>query len=455
MNKSFSTALLKRLFSAARRFGRLNPSRLTGRIPRLGCGPGLLVAAGLLLAPAVTAQTNTVRPRPANRWLLVVDTSSAMGRRAEAVKQIVAMLLLTGVKGQMHAGDTLGVWTYNEALYAGRFPLQGWLPENSRPIARRVFEFLDVQTYEKRDRLDKVLPEVDRLVTNSDFITVILITDGSENLTGTPFDDKINSTYRAWKQQQDKAQMPFVTLLRAKHGKYTDYSVNTPPWPMDLPPLPPELEVARDQAPKPAKRPEQVKPAPVPPLIIRGKKPEPAQTQSPAGPPAAAPRPVASPELSAAEKLKEIASEPQPGPSSPANLETGSPVSTPQPIAASGPAPVPTGALELVEGPGPPAAKPKEVTAAPEPDRSVASAGPVPAASAFSNSVASPSPTAGAPAQTAVAIPSESFLSRNLVWIGGLFLAGVAFGLVILLLRRSRPAARASLITRSLNRDKE
>src|SRR5512143_1888884 len=87
-----------------------------------------VVLAGLLLAaaPRVFAQTNAAPSRPANRWLLIVETSRSMERRAQAAQQMVNTLLLTGMNGQMHAGDTVGVWIYNDELYARGFELQTW-----------------------------------------------------------------------------------------------------------------------------------------------------------------------------------------------------------------------------------------------------------------------------------------------------------------------------------------
>ena len=85
---------------------------------------GLLLVA--LLAPCpLRAQTNTARALPpSNRCLLIVETSRSMQRRAEAVLKAVQDLLTSGLNGQLRQGDTLGLWTFNDDLYTGRFPLQ-------------------------------------------------------------------------------------------------------------------------------------------------------------------------------------------------------------------------------------------------------------------------------------------------------------------------------------------
>ena len=67
---------------------------------------------------------------------------------------------------------------------------------------------------------------------------------------------------------------------RARNGTITDYAVNMPPWPFDMPPLPPELlavktnnEIAQQEKTKPHI-------TYLPPLILSGKKPETATTQA-------------------------------------------------------------------------------------------------------------------------------------------------------------------------------
>ena len=198
---------------------------------------GLLLAAAL--APCqVRAQTNTAKAAPSSqRWLLIVETSHSMQRRADAVLQTVQDLLRSGLNGQLRQGDTLGIWTFNEGLYAGRFPLQTWSPEAQRDIASRALAFVKAQKYEKQANFGKVLPALDRVIKGSAHITVILISSGDDKMRGTPFDSRINEFYQKWHDQQQKARMPFVTVLRARAGQLADYTLNTPPWPTQLPRL--------------------------------------------------------------------------------------------------------------------------------------------------------------------------------------------------------------------------
>lgn len=238
---------------------------------------GLMACVALFILPlGGTAEAQVTNTAPSNRWLLIMQTSRSMQSRAEAGRRLIANLVASEMNGQAHAGDTLGLWTFNDELHTV-FPLQELTGKNGSQVAGRIYQFLSAQKNEKDSNPEKVSPELLEVVKDSDFITIILVTDGSRGRLGTPFDDRIQSSYREWSAQQQQNQMPFVTVLRAKAGKFTDFLVNTPPFPLELPELPEELQKLRIAAEKkPEQKPEQPKPAPVtlPPLIISGKKPE-------------------------------------------------------------------------------------------------------------------------------------------------------------------------------------
>src|SRR5438094_8071016 len=129
------------------------------------------------------AQTNT--SPPGNRYLFVVETSRSMQSRSEGTLRAVQQLLNSGMGGQLRRGDTLGVWTYNDTLFAGKFRLQLWSPETHASTVANVVGFLQQQTYEKNGRLEKVLPALDRVIKDSPFLTIILVSGGEQEIHGT------------------------------------------------------------------------------------------------------------------------------------------------------------------------------------------------------------------------------------------------------------------------------
>ena len=361
-----------------------------GTLARLG-GLGwlcLLCAVGpqkLFSAPAPATH------RPPNRWLLIVETSRAMQPRAEAVAQIAGNLALSGMNGQVRPGDTLGLWTFNAGLHRGEFPLQTWTADNTKAVAESVALFLARQKFEGRPSRSQVFPAMNGVISNSEFITVILISSGGETFSGTPFDKAINEIHQQWQSQQEKAHQPFLTMLRAQGGRITDFEVGRPPGPLEFPPLPPELQVADPVTETPpVPKPAATLPTPiVPNLIVHGKKPEP---------------------------VAEIISNPPPV----IVLATNVPASVE--VKTNPPASVISKATNAVPAATNPAA------------------------------VALPS---GPSTNLAVTAATESSVNEKTLWVAGVVAAGAAVGLVWVLARRSRSQTRVSLITRSLDRDKK
>jgi hypothetical protein len=456
--------------------------------------------AGLLAVVAVApcqlwAQTKTAKPAPpSDRCLLIVETSKPMKQRSETVLGAVRGLLTSGLNDQLRDGSTLGVWTYNEDLYAGRFPLQTWSSSARKDITQRTLAFLKGQKYEKQANFHKVAPALGRVIKDSELITVVLISSGDHEVRGTPFDDQINTAYRRWSSQQQQARMPFVTVFCARNGQIANYVVNTPPWPLEMPRLPPETksaEVVREKLVEAVRKPQT---SSVPPLIISGKKPQPEQGPTPKPEPVIA-KPEAPPTVATAASTSEPAMVKPPGPTAPpaeiaktesAPAVTEKPATEPAPKPSLAPKPAPEPKAESVNAPAakpveptpsksepalpPPAPEPKPEPASleqptPSPAREV-KIEPVPAPPATpagspettgnttgaASALSRPSPLPVPPAQTATAVPDGTLASHKTIWVAGLVLAVVAVGFTILLLRRSRAATGASLITRSLER---
>ena len=438
--------------------------------------------AGLLCLAALTpctllAQTGTAKAtRPSNRCLLVVETSRSMQRRSDGVIQAVQDMLKSGLAGQLRPGDTLGVWTFNDSLYAGRFPLQTWSLEAQQGIALRTIAFLKAQKYEKQASFDKVLPALSRLIKDSPLLTIILVSSGDEQFHGTAFDAQINEFYQKWQDVQQKAKLPFVTVLRAQDGRLADFTVNTPPWPAQMPRLPQEVQgadTAQTQVPKAART---SPPPTAQPLIFSGNKTQP--TEAPAskleavGAAVQAPAPA----TEAPSTNKSVTGEPLVSPPTPAQTAKAAtaPVDLEKPSAGQSPGPAPAPLpipetkpvaepkVDIVKGPEmkPVAPAPLKVEAAPvlvtpaprptpaptaTPDESVGTAAtrPVPA---------DPPIVPAPPVQTATATPAGTLVGWPFIWIAGLGLAVAAIGIVFLLRRRSHATSGASLITQSFER---
>ncbi len=259
-----------------KRMGAIKNSRLWGYsichllLGLLALSPGFTPTE----APAQTNFGAIVSGPRENRWLLIVETSRAMKPRAEGTLQSVKQALSTGMHGQLSRGDSIGVWTFNEQLYTGRFPLQDWVPDHKDGVIDRVSKFLQEQKYEKRASLGSVMPTLGNVVKNSPFITIVLVSAGKDDLHGSPFDTEINQAYARWRTSQEKARMPLVTVLRAQRGKFIYHSVSPAPTDIALSELPSEPPPPKTPPKRPAVMVTQKTPQTVlPPLIVSGKKP--------------------------------------------------------------------------------------------------------------------------------------------------------------------------------------
>jgi hypothetical protein len=174
--------------------------------------------------PSASAQAP---PQTENRFLFIINTSSAMRRMTNGIQQAVLGLLQSDLQGQMRDGDTFGIWTYDDQLHTG-FPKQVWSKQNQNAIIGSASNYLAQSRYQNRPRLDKVLPAARQLIAQSRVITLIFVFDGSEAMQGTGFDKDINDLHNEFGREVRAENLPFVTVLSARDGKVFDYRVRTP-----------------------------------------------------------------------------------------------------------------------------------------------------------------------------------------------------------------------------------
>lgn len=374
-----------------------------------------LIAA--LLAPALAtvraaepAPVTSSRPQPA-RWLLVVDTSAAMTRRAEAVEGAVGELLVSGMNGQMQPGDELGVWTFDKELHTGELPRQVWDPGHSNRFAGTVVNFLKSRVYRDAAHLETVLNILPRLVGQSDRLTVVLLSDGAEKMSGTPFDGPINAAYAEHQAELLHTRLPLATVLRSYHGRFIGHGVSFTPWPLEYPAFPGETKPVASAMPPVEST--AAKPAPAAqPIIIKG--------------------PEKLPELAAHTPVAKVE------PVAPLPLATAQPVPVVQPVE-----PVPTPPVAAPE----PA--PTNEPAATIPASATPPANPAAATAPTVVPVATPAPTptvAVAPAPVAGTIAARKW--PLILGIGFMWIAVIV---ALILARRARRANASSLITRSFD----
>jgi len=192
---------------------------------------------GMFLAPAARAQS--ARPKMDNRFLFIFDTASNMKRCLPGVQKALNEILAADTNGLLSPGDSLGVWTFDQQLHAGQFPLQRWQSDNAAMITASIAAFIGKQNYTKTTRFDAFLPSLNQLVSGSKRLTVLIFCDGQGEIQGTPYDVGINRVFKERQKERQKARQPIVIGLRSQHGQYAGCIISFPPQPVSLPDFPP------------------------------------------------------------------------------------------------------------------------------------------------------------------------------------------------------------------------
>jgi hypothetical protein len=135
----------------------------------------------------------------------------------------------------MKEGDTYGIWTFDQTLNTG-FSMQRWSP-NAPTNGLRAGQFIGQQKFDKPSSIQAGVRPLPALLAGSDHITIILISDGSEPVKGTPFDLEINGLFQQYFAELKDAKLPFVTILSSSFGKIWGYAVNSSIGPIQTPQL--------------------------------------------------------------------------------------------------------------------------------------------------------------------------------------------------------------------------
>ena len=390
---------------------------------------------------------------------------------ANAVLPCVLELLDSDMKGELRQGDTLGLWTYNDKLRP-EYPMQIWSKADKNQIMEGMAAWLTGAHYEKRPHFDKVMPALNQIITNSERLTVILISDGADLIRGTPFDKDINNLQKKYAREVRAAHVPFVLVLAARDGAVFDYTINYPGLiaiphtanpekpvvtnvPVAVAVLPPVTNVPV----KPRQRssiimsshtnaapatPLAVAPVPVPPPVVTTPAPPPAVASVPA-PPVSQPAPA--PPVVSAPLAQPAIVPPAPTP----------PQVVPAPIQSAPPAVAQQKPMPASETPIP-QAPPAKVTANDSTSISPVAAPlnetpPIQASPASLPPHDQNPPPASVPRQNppvANIVPSAT--TQFSLMVIAFSLLTIAVVLVIFLLRRSRRPPQSSLITQSIDR---
>ncbi len=208
----------------------------------------LLLALTCLPCRDAGAQIPTGEGGPFYRYLILVDSSSAMGRRKAATAKSLGELIYGGFDGQIQAGDTVGIWTFGQELNPGAFPTFRWAPNLRTTFAAQAVNFIDKLKHSRRSDLDKAVKEAVKATRISKEITIFIFSDGNEVLYGTPYDLDVSTVYLLHREELAAEKKPFVTSLAARGGKIRAWAVDSGGGQVSVP----RIEEEKSEPTKPA-----------------------------------------------------------------------------------------------------------------------------------------------------------------------------------------------------------
>ena len=180
----------------------------------------VVLQIGWTMLQAAEAASPEGRPRA----LFLIDTSRSMAGHKLDIAEAVVSRVRAGLDGELRAGDVFNVWTFGQTLATNRYSPFAWSPmsETARhPLSEALLE----QPFGGEARLDAALKAAVDLAAASDSLTVVLLTDGTASVAGTPFDSQINSAYRKIKNREDTASALVMTTFLARDRQMLAWSV--------------------------------------------------------------------------------------------------------------------------------------------------------------------------------------------------------------------------------------
>jgi len=224
---------------------------------------GLLVVFFL----AASASAQPAEHHQPGRFLFIFETSPTLKRSLPSVEKSLEAIFTNRLPGELRAGDEIGVWTMDDKLHTGQFPLTTWVPSNAVAFSTGLKNFLEKQSFRQNGNFAQLTTSLNNVAENSERLTVFIFCDGQTGISGTPFDDGVRNIFKESAAGQKKLRQPFIVVLRAQLGKFIACAVTLPPNRLNVPEFPP-LPVK----PPPVVVPVVVTPAPVvkplPPVVV-------------------------------------------------------------------------------------------------------------------------------------------------------------------------------------------
>ena len=177
----------------------------------------IMVALAICFVPHVDSAETP--PRAQHNFLFVIDSSISMEPRKAAAIKWVREAIASRFDGQIEAGDSIDIWTYDTENNLNGFPPQIWTPSTAKRISDDAAQYLEKYKFKGRSEFANVITDLDILIPQTKSLLVVVITDGEQPFSGFPLDLEINGYLAKKGKLGAHTPNPLLISLAAINGK--------------------------------------------------------------------------------------------------------------------------------------------------------------------------------------------------------------------------------------------
>lgn len=170
-----------------------------------------------LLGVASAFAAGTVH-RPQHNFLFIIDSSISMEQRKPAAIKLVRDVITSGFDGQIDAGDSIDIWTYDTENNLRGYPPQIWSSTNAARIIESATQYLEGYRFKGRSDFANVATDLNILVPQTKSLLIVIITDGEQPFAGFHLDLEINGYLAKKGRIGTQAKDPLLVSLAAING---------------------------------------------------------------------------------------------------------------------------------------------------------------------------------------------------------------------------------------------
>ena len=160
------------------------------------------------------------------RYVIVLDNTFSMRRYHEDVEKALTHWLDDGWGSRASGGDGIAIWSYSKYGENALLKTTTWRIRAQQQLLDQSLIALDEIRYFGRPQSKEILRLLDLKVVSGTPLTVLWITDGKSDFSGSPFDSKIVEIFTSQQEFVKKAKTPFVLTLESKEGEWAAWGVN-------------------------------------------------------------------------------------------------------------------------------------------------------------------------------------------------------------------------------------